>query len=86
MSATDSPAPDSKPRNPYAFPSSDIKVKADGTHYKNIFVGMTLRDHFAGQAMAAMLAVPMLDWTMQEIVLDAYAYADAMLAERSKSE
>ena len=77
MSATDSPAPDSKPRNPYAFPSSDIKVKADGTHYKNIFVGMTLRDHFAGQAMAAMLAVPMLD---------AYAYADAMLAERSKSE
>jgi hypothetical protein len=44
--------------------------------------GMSLRDYYAGQAMAALIA---LDWSTKEnIAIAAYAQADAMLAERSK--
>ena len=52
--------------------------------------GMTLRDYFAGQALAGIasrIAVyddgPDVEW-IDVAVLHAYAYADAMLAERSK--
>lgn len=42
--------------------------------------GMTLRDYFAGQALASMRAEFVTDRTAQL----AYEYADAMLAEREK--
>lgn len=47
--------------------------------------GMSLRDWFAGQAMAGMLANMRggLD-TIADHASHAYVYADAMLAERSK--
>lgn len=57
-------------------------------HYS--FDGMSLRDWFAGQALASILSsyqstgVPMPRDTTDEIAADSYSIADAMLAERSK--
>jgi phage gp46-like protein len=47
--------------------------------------GMTLRDYFAGQALAGRLADG-TDKMKHRVAEDAYAYADAMLAERTKSK
>ena len=48
--------------------------------------GMTLRDYFAGQALAGLCAygIPGEHHTPEATAEDAYAYADAMLAEREK--
>lgn len=45
--------------------------------------GMTLRDYFAGQALAGILTRKESDgWTNREVASDCYSYADAMLAAR----
>lgn len=65
--------------NPKAFPS--------GSRYSGD-LGMTLRDWFAGQAMAAIIAkIPFqefpADWLPYEkTAIGAYDYADAMLEAR----
>lgn len=51
--------------------------------------GMTLRDWFAGQALAGILAFPGavegdMNKSYRSVVYSAYGYADAMLKERSK--
>lgn len=46
--------------------------------------GLTVRDWFAGQALAGFLASPNNDGTGQEFARWAYMYADAMLKERDK--
>lgn len=46
--------------------------------------GMTLRDWFAGQALAGILATLPTQYDIKDNAEDAYAYADAMLAERGK--
>lgn len=48
--------------------------------------GMTLRDYFAGKAMQG-ICTHQDTWGMavEEIVLQSYAIADAMLAARSKA-
>ena len=56
-----------------AFPSNE---------YGNL--GMSLRDYFAGQALAGLLACPNTSGGEQAFSLNAYKYADAMLAERQK--
>ena len=55
------------------------------------FRGMTLRDYFVAKAMQGLLAHPECqavgpgcESTTQRVVLEAYAMADAMLAERAK--
>lgn len=51
--------------------------------------GMTLRDWFAGQALAGMLADPEVgnaDSDDSQLAKIAYAYATAMLAERAKAQ
>jgi hypothetical protein len=61
--------------------------------FRDIPPAMSLRDHFAGQALAGLLAAPDLDLnfsTKKETVAQflaclSYAYADAMLAERNKT-
>ena len=66
-----------------AFPRSYV---ADGHN------GMTLRDWFAAQAMAAIISkIPVSSGTRESqaeikymTAQGAYSYADAMLAERSK--
>jgi hypothetical protein len=67
-----------KPDNPPAFPQS---LSAEGP-----FGGMSLRDYFAGQALAATVirsaehetAIQISDW--------AYNVADAMLLARAKMD
>ncbi len=45
--------------------------------------GMSLRDWFAGQALAGMMAhKDSSKWTRNEVAGDCYAYADAMIAAR----
>ena len=46
--------------------------------------GMSLRDYFAGQAMAGQLADPDGEIDPKLIAKWSYAYANAMLAEREK--
>jgi hypothetical protein len=81
-----------KPENPPAFP---LRARGDGSIFERSHEGMTLRDWFAGQALAGMMAnQAMLNATLRktqtgESVADwtakgAYAVADAMLAERER--
>ena len=53
------------------------------THYNE---GMTLLDYFAGQALAAVIGDHQKDKyiTFEMTAIDAYAYAQAMLAERKR--
>lgn len=51
--------------------------------------GMTLRDYFAAKTMAAIVASPDYvegAWFQEEIALQAYTMADAMLAARGVKE
>ncbi len=74
-----------KPHNEAAFPT-----------YRYGCDGMSLRDWFAGQTLAGMLAHPQADYApfgnpssgiagTDMLAREAYRLADAMLAERSKS-
>lgn len=66
------------PRNQPAFPVTMLAPEGGTAH----FPGMTLRDWFAGQAITMCLkdmSLPVSEWARE-----AYAVADAMLAERSK--
>lgn len=74
--------------NPKAFPSGDFTGCEPG-------YGMTLRDHFAGQAIGAVIrqcagdaafGYPEGIETMEQMfAAKAYAVADAMLAQRAKA-
>jgi len=65
--------------NPSAFPVSDIGVHGQ--------FGMTLRDYFAGQALAAIITATLntkdRDVTERTWAFGAYECADAMLAART---
>lgn len=51
----------------------------------NSYEGMTLRDWFAGQALAGMSAHPKIGNNSDELMARlAYSQADAMLVERAK--
>lgn len=47
-------------------------------------LGMSLRDYFAGQALAGLLACDETGGRKERFAKVAYEYADAMLAERQK--
>lgn len=70
--------------NPPAFP----EVPADSNAYEGR-PGMTLRDWFAGQALAGMSAISDEDGDMimgwADMAQAAFIAADAMLAERAKA-
>ena len=58
-----------------AFPTATLAQKTEG--------GMTLRDYFAGQALAAVLVSPYYrEASTKDVVERAYWFADAMLDER----
>ncbi len=69
-----------------AFPVAPGCVMPDNT--RTIFggSGMSLRDWFAGQALAGILATMPTQYDIKDNVEDAYAYADALLAERQKGK
>lgn len=66
-----------KPENPLAYPSVETHPAYDMPMHH---FGMSLRDYFAGQVIAA----AMMDHLPEIAVRLAYEYADAMLAERAK--
>lgn len=70
------------PSGGQAFPNV---MNAD---WKEVTYGMSLRDYFAAKAIGGMLADPNIRDMMNEFVLhaprQAYAIADAMIAERAK--
>ena len=63
-----------------AFPTKpgDETIGGDVIRYE----GMTLRDWFAGQALAGLLAESMHDCGPEGIAHDCYLFADAMIAAR----
>ena len=81
MSAQDNGGP--------AFPTPDLSAygigpcsSPDGNEYR--IYGMSLRDWFAGQALAGMMADSFMHESAERIAFGSYAMADAMLAERAK--
>lgn len=75
-----------KPDGGSAFPTGGTHTHRDGSVMSVDFRGgMTLRDYFAGQALVGTLSLsaPLID--TETVVADAYAIADAMLAEREKA-
>ena len=72
----------SAPENPFAYPLAMTSESVDNP-------GMTLRDHFAGQALIGQLAFSPRDefdkvHMPDDVAALAYRFADAMLAERQK--
>ena len=69
-----------------AFPLGDMEWNEANSHNN----GMTLRDYFAGQALAGCLSAPLGKFPNQlnadQFAHDAYAFADAMIEARSTKE
>lgn len=63
-----------------AFPSERVN------EYSTPKRGMSLRDWFAGQALAGLLADSNAKGTKSEYVKDAYGIADTMLAARNEED
>ena len=61
-----------------AFPHSSSPMRGDLTEW-----GMTLRDWFAGQALAGIWACPTVNGDHQDLANEAYKTADAMLTARN---
>lgn len=81
---TDQTPPLPPPDNPPAFPRPISVWESDGREleYHEAQTGMTLRDYFAGLAMAAILSRPAHDQPSEHLEVFAYRYADLMLRER----
>lgn len=65
-----------------AFPSRNYRDDEHGNHW----AGLSLRDYFAAAIMQGLLACPNTDGTPEFFAQSAYGFADAMLAERAKTE
>lgn len=74
-----------KPENPRAFPTN-IAVGVAGDVYDSSWngeEGLTMRDHFAGQALIGLLASSgPSDFNADSVAEAAHRYADAMLKAR----
>ena len=64
-----------------AFPCEQGHIPS-GTWNQTFEAGMSLRDYFAGQALAAIATNPRLG--SKDLAGGAYLIADAMLAERAR--
>lgn len=70
-------------------PAAPVTIRAmtpNGMMSFDAHPGMTLRDWFAGQALAGSCKPGPDGWGLseQDVAVWAYAFADAMLAERNK--
>jgi hypothetical protein len=66
-----------------AFPTTG-ETDAFGENVQAFTPGMTLRDWFAGQALAGLLASGPHDCDEHGLAHDAYLHADAMLIKRER--
>lgn len=74
-----------RPENPAAFPFVAYSKRAGSESiYSDVTKGMSLRDWFAGQALAMLPHVGETALSPAEWAHDAYAIADALLSEREK--
>lgn len=74
-------------QSPPAFPVINlIEDLGDGWLKNVVSPGMSLRDYFATQALAGLLADPQRDGGFDLYAYEAYRYADAMLEARKESE
>jgi hypothetical protein len=64
----------------FAFPMPDV-LHVNGM-VQHGFNGMTLREYYAGQALAGLIADQSRDGSADDRARYAYAYADAMLKAR----
>jgi hypothetical protein len=74
--------PDNQPER--AFPSLETNSRGE-LYYDHL--GMTLRDWFAGQALAGLSANPREDYsgtTRDDKAVESYRQADAMIAARER--
>ena len=67
-----------------AFPTPDTHHPDGQIQYGTN--GMSLRDWFAGQALAGLLACPDVSGGWESISKSAYTYADAMLRARESGQ
>jgi hypothetical protein len=65
-----------------AFPVADTVYPSGQVQHG--FNGMSLRDWFAGQALAGMLADQMREGHPKDYAKNAYRFADAVLAARTE--
>lgn len=74
--------------NPHAFPSPGVVIDhCSAQQQQGAYEGMSLRDYFAAQAMQGYFSRPELLHEVgndTNLAKEAYALADAMLAERAK--
>jgi hypothetical protein len=68
------------PENPQAFPNSWEETNQHGVTFPYVERGMTLRDYFAGQALAQVKNTD----SPQELAFWCYEVADAMLTARQE--
>lgn len=68
-----------------AFPEHRFEHYGNGAGRQTMHGGMTLRDWFAGQALAGYLSCPNWQGDMQEVAADCYNQADAMIAARGEA-
>lgn len=71
-----------KPQNPSAFP---VQNHPEFHLQPYDLMGMTLRDYFAGHALIGLLPRNDGVTNMEEIVKEAFKFADAMLVERERT-
>lgn len=70
-----------------AFPHSEFKTprgSAGGEMNWDAEAGLTKRDYFAAAALTGLLASGPHDCKVSELVIDAMAYADAMIKARGE--
>ena len=65
--------------NPYAFPQTN-----DNNEMHDDYNGMMLRDYFAAKAMSAIMSRE--NFIFDDVPVDSYEMADAMLKERLKKD
>lgn len=74
---------DGGPAYPYV-----VVTKVDGETgspvRQEVQTGMSIRDYFAGQIMAGLCACPTVSGSRDLLALEAFKYADALLAERER--
>lgn len=76
---------DDGPAFPHPEFAADV-VMSDGRKAARVYPpqsGMSLRDWFAGQALAGMQSSVACNWTNEQFAQEAYKQADAMLKARA---